>query len=396
MANETKKLIERRQRAWEAAKEINDKSEGRELSSEEQHSWDKAWDEVRECDKLLRDAKLAEFGEVKLDEEPKGEPRNTHPTDAVEYRSAFRKYLDGASRLSDAELRVLQVSESNKGGYLVPQETVLNQIISKLDSALVFRQLATTMMVTNAVSLGVPTLDTDADDAEWTTEFGEATYDEAIRFGKRNLQPWDLRKRTKISRSLVRMSGNVEEFVLGRLRVAVARTQEKAFLTGSGANRALGVFTASAQGISTGRDVVGGTTTAPTFDALIDVKYGLQAEYRPRAAWIMHGNTVKLIAKIKDGEGQYIWQPSKTAGEPDQLLGHRIVESAYAPNTYSTGLYFSVFGDLSYYWIVDSLAMSMQRLDEKYAEVNQYAYLLDTATDGMPVLEDAFVRAKFA
>lgn len=172
-------------------------------------------------------------------------------------------------------------------------------------------------------------------------------------------------------------------------------TEEKGFLTGSGAQQALGVFTVSDQGITTGRDVAtGNTTSSPTFDGLIEAKYSLKPQYWGRAEWMFHRDAVKKLAKLKDGEGRYIWQESVRVGEPDRLLGLPFILSEFAPNTFTTGLYVGILADWSKYWIADSLSMQVQRLSELYAESNQIGFIGRLEVDGMPVIEEAFVRVK--
>jgi HK97 family phage major capsid protein len=68
--------------------------------------------------------------------------------------------------------------------------------------------------------------------------------------------------------------------------------------------------------------------------------------------------------------------------------------SEYAPNTFSTGLYVGILGDFSQYWIVDSLSLEVQRLQELYATANQVGYIFRQESDGQPVLEEAFSRVK--
>jgi HK97 family phage major capsid protein len=70
--------------------------------------------------------------------------------------------------------------------------------------------------------------------------------------------------------------------------------------------------------------------------------------------------------------------------------------SEYAPSTFTTGLYVGILGDFSKYWIVDALDMEMQRLVELYAATNQIGFIGRKETDGMPCLEEAFVRVTLA
>lgn len=219
-----------------------------------------------------------------------------------------------------------------------------------------------------------------------------------MAFGKRNLEPHPLAKRILISNKLLRASAiQPESLVRSRLAYKFGITEEKAFLTGSGAQQPLGVFTASGDGISTSRDVsTGNSTTAFTFDGLKEAKYSLKGNYWPRARWIFHRDSVKMAAKLKDGEGRYIWEDSVRTGEPDRLLGFPVSMSEYAPNTFTTGLYVGIVGDFSQYWIADALMMAVQRLIELYAATNQVGFIGRLETDGMPVLEEAFARVTLA
>ena len=103
---------------------------------------------------------------------------------------------------------------------------------------------------------------------------------------------------------------------------------------------------------------------------------------------------VKSIRKLKDGDGQYLWQTSIQAGQPDKLLNIPLCMSEYAPSTMTAGLYVGILGDLSYYWIADALEMTMQRLVELYAATSQVGFVSRQEVDGMPVLEEAFARVK--
>jgi HK97 family phage major capsid protein len=219
-----------------------------------------------------------------------------------------------------------------------------------------------------------------------------------MAFGKRALKPQPLAKGIKVSRPLLRKSAiAADALVRERLAYKFGVTQEQGFMTGTGANQPLGLFTASANGISTGRDVsTGNTTTALTFDGLQEAKYTLKGAYWAAAQWIFHRNAVKMIAKLKDGDGRYIWQDSVQVGQPAMLLGLPFNVSEYAPNTFTTGLYVGILGDYTNYWIVDSLMFEIQALFELYAATNEVGYFGRAEVDGMPVLEEAFIRVTLA
>jgi HK97 family phage major capsid protein len=313
------------------------------------------------------------------------------PRATTEYQNAFRSFL-----LNGTPSAALQVAPDTQGGYLMPSEQFVNRLIQKMDDLVFLRAWASTETLIGAKSIGIPTIENDPSDSDWTSEIGPISEDSSLSFGKRELSPQLLTKLVKISQRLLRNSTRDPELIVAdRLAYKFAVTQEKAFLTGDGNNKPLGVFTASASGISTNRDVANGnTSTAVTFDGLKAAKWSLKAAYLKNAKWLFHRNGVEQIDKIKDTTNQYIWQPSTQVGAPDLLLSLPIAISEYVPNTFTTGKYVGILGDFSFYQIVDSLEFSIQRLVELYATTNQVGYIGRLESDGMPVLEEAFARVK--
>jgi HK97 family phage major capsid protein len=183
--------------------------------------------------------------------------------------------------------------------------------------------------------------------------------------------------------------------VKAEMELRINTSQENGYMNGSGTAQPLGVFTASANGISTGRDISdGNTATEVTFDGLQNAKYNVKQQYMNKASWVLHRDLAKMLAKIKDADGQYIWQGSVVNGQPDRLLGASVFMSEYAPSTFTTGQYVAMFGDFQHYWFCDADALELQVLRELYAVNNQIGYLVGYFGDGMPVLEEAFSRVK--
>ena len=87
--------------------------------------------------------------------------------------------------------------------------------------------------------------------------------------------------------------------------------------------------------------------------------------------WVLNDSTIKAVRKLKDGSGQYLWQPSLTAGTPDTILGT------------------IAFGDFSYYWIADRQGRSFKRLNELYAANGQVGFLASQRVDGKIILPEA-------
>lgn len=402
-----RELLEKRAKLIADARALLDaaEEEGRELADEERQQYDRMIeDAVRIGEDVERRQRLEDLesrmessGQEPILPEP-GEPRSAPPNgrESEEYRTAYESYLRGGpTALLPDEVRALQVDNEELGGYLVTPMQFVRDMIQAVDDAVYIRQWATSFQVPSADSLGVPTLESDPADADWTTELDTGSEDSSMAFGRRALHPHPLAKRIKVSRKLLRMVPSAEDLVRDRLAYKFAITWEQAALTGDGAQQPLGVFTASDEGISTSRDVsTGNTDTSIKFDGLIEAKYALKQQYWPRARWMFHRAGGKQIAKLKDGEGQYIWRESVRVGEPDRLLGLPTFLSEYVPSTFTSGNYVGILGDFSNYWIADALDMEIQRLVELYAETNQVGMIGRLESDGMPVLEEAFARVK--
>lgn len=288
-------------------------------------------------------------------------------------------------------------TDAQAGSLTAPME-FRNELIKGLDNLLWIRQLARNVgSIGAAQSLGYPYRATEAADAEWKGEVEEAPEETTLAYDRREFKPNRMAKLIKVSNTLVAHAPGAEQVILEEMRYRIAITQEKAYMTGNGTGKPLGIFTASDSGIPAGRDVSeGNTQTSVTFDGLISAKYSLKEQYLRGAAWVIHRDLAKALAKVKDSNGQYIWQPAVAQGQPDLLLGHPVHMSEYAPNTYTAGLYAAVFGNFQYYWIVDADELLIKVLSELYATSNQIGYLLQYFGDGAPVLGEAFARVKLA
>lgn len=323
--------------------------------------------------------------------------RNSRPQLAEDaYLKAFRSYC--ATGIESPELRAQMVGSDTAGGYLVQPMQMSFDLIQAVDDALRFRQYATVIPLTQAVSLGVPTLDTDPDDPTSVTETGIGS-EVSIVLGKRELSPRALSSYVKVTNTLMGMSAiGIEALIRERLTYKMAVKQEKGFMTGAGATTSLGVFTASTSGISTGRDVsTGNTTSAMTYDGLVNAMYSVKEGYRTsgRCAWIFNRLAVRDLMKIKDGEGRPLYT-LPNGNNIATLHGYPVIESEYAPSTFTTSLYVGLFGDLSYYWIAEAMTYGVRRLDELYAAEDSTGFIGRAMIDGMPVHEAAFARVKLA
>lgn len=401
-----KEKLDKRASLVTEAREVIDNAdkEKRDISTEEQQKYDKILEDVEKLtSEIDREQKLLE-AEAKITRDadigdiPKPNT-NSSPDDKESRMVAFRKFIKGGvSALSADEKRALSAGTDEEGGFTIPPEQFVAKLLKDVDDQVYIRQLATKSVLTKAASLGVPTLEADPADADWTTELLTGSEDSTMEFGKREFAPNPFAKRIKISKSLIGKSAlPIEDIVRQRLSYKFAITEEKAYMTGNGSGQPLGLFTASANGIPSSRDISeGNTATSIKFDGLFNAKYALKEAYLVKASWLFHRDALKQIAKLKYSDGKYIWEESVQVGQPDRLLGRPFHMSEFAPSNFSAGQYVGIIGDYSFYWIMDALDMQFQRLVELYAETNQIGYIARKEGDGMPVMPNAFARVQLA
>ncbi len=408
MKERLKRINEERGRLIKEMREMLDaaEQEKRDLTSEEddkyqrmEADYDKLEKEAERLERAIeRESRAAESNGRQHREDP--EDRGTGDGDAEDEQrmAAFDAFLRSGMNGLTMEQRDMLAGSDVDGGYLVAPQRMVAGILKELDKAVNVRSMATIHTLKQAASLGVVKMDSDIEDWEWTTELATGQDDEGLKFGKRELRPHPVAKRVKMSKTLIRLSTrNVQQLVRDRMSYKLGATMEYNYMMGDGVQKPLGLFTPSDDGIPTSRDVsTDMTATEITGDGLISVQGALRDGYQARARWLFHRDAITRIRKLKDGNGQYIWQPGLAQGTKNMILGKPYVVSEFCPNTFATGQYVGMYGDFSFYWIVDSLQMQIQVLKELYAESNKIGYIGRYEGDAQPVLEEAFCRIKLA
>ncbi len=352
----------------------------------------------RETDLQDAERRTAEMAAAKNGDGGGGENRDLTPE--AELRSkAFRTLLiQGPQALSPEEHRSLVTGNPEQAGYLNSPQEFVQQLIERVRDEVFIEKESTGHTTTNANGLGFPSLEVYPDQISMISEIGAAPEDTAIKFGKREFKPHLAKKLIKISDKMLRADGmDAEAIVLNAVTYIIGITKEYMFMLGSGNQEPLGLFVASDKGIPTGRDIsTDMTATDFTPDALKNVKYSLKSQYMKTAKWLFHRDGVRQIAKLKDGEGRYMFETANQVGAVDQLLGRPMMMSEYVPNTFTASQYVGMFGDFSKYWTVNSMALRILRLNELYAATSEVGFRFEVEFDGMPVLSEAFTRIKTA
>lgn len=389
--NKIIELREKRAKLWESTKAFLDsrRNENGLLSAEDTASYERMEQDVvdlgKEIERLERQAVIdLELSKATssplfntpnnaMDEEKKGRGSDN-------YKKAFWNQMRNNST---QEIRnSLKIGTDSEGGYLVPDEFERTLVEGLLEEN-IFRKLAT-IINTSSGDRKIPVVASKGT-ASWVDE--EAPISESDdSFGQISIGAYKLATIIKISEELLNDSAfNLESYIAKEFARRIGSAEEEAFLIGTGTGRPTGIFNATG---GAGVGTTASTQSTIKIDEIIDLFYSLKSPYRKNATFIMNDSTVKEIRKLKDGNGQYIWQPSITAGEPDTILNRPVKTSSYVPGL-AAGAKPIAFGDFSYYWIADRQGRSFQRLNELYAVTGQIGFKASQRVDGKLILPEA-------
>ena len=274
---------------------------------------------------------------------------------------------------------VLQEQVDADGGFLVPEEWD-SRLIQALEDENIFRTLATTITTSGDHKINIAGTKPAA---AWIEEGQELTFGDA-KFDQKILDAHKLHVAVKVTEELLYDNVfNLEAYLINQFGKALGNAEEDAFLNGDGAGKPLGIFA------KTGGGEISVTSTAKVAsDDVLDLVYSLKRPYRKNASFILNDQTLAALRKLKDGQGNYLWQPSYTAGEPDRLIGYAVRTSPYAP-ILEAGKPLIAFGDFSYYNIGDRGTRSFQELRELFAGNGMVGYVAKERVDGKLVLPEA-------
>ena len=309
----------------------------------------------------------------------KGEKKAGRASD--EYRQAFWNHLRRRENAPDLR-NALQVGTDSEGGYLVPDEFE-HTLIEALQEENIFRSIAR-IIQTSSGDRKIP-ISASKGEAAWIDE--EGAYPESDdSFGQVSISAYKLGTIIKVSEELINDSVfDIEGYIAREYARRIGAKEEAACFTGDGTGKPLGIL-ASSGGAQVG--VTAASAAALSCDEVIDLYHALRSPYRKNAVWLTNDSTIKALRKLKDGNGQYIWQPSLTAGTPDTILSRPVKTSSYMPEI-AAGAKTLAFGDFSYYWIADRQGRTFKRLGELFAPTGQVGFLGSQRVDGRLILPEA-------
>jgi HK97 family phage major capsid protein len=292
------------------------------------------------------------------------------PAFPSEHKAAFENYVRRGDerRLQALDAKAMSIGSGPDGGYLVPPETEA-AIGARMRDISPIRSIAGVRQVSGSVlkkpySIGGPAVgwvgETDARPQTTSSTLAE------LEFPTMELYAMPAATAALLEDSVV----DIDQWIATEVEAAFAEQEGAAFVAGDGSNKPRGFLdhTAVAETswswgnlgyVATGVD--GALPASDPSDVLIDTVYALKAGYRQNASWVMNRKTQASIRKIKDADGNYIWQPPAAVGQRAMLMGFPLVEAEDMPDIASDEMAVA-FGDFRRgYLVVDRTGVSVLR-----------------------------------
>ncbi|NEZ47789.1 phage major capsid protein [Clostridium niameyense] len=299
----------------------------------------------------------------------------------MEYKSAFDNYIRTGATNELLEKKAMSTDSNPDGGYLI-NPIMANKIIERVREVSPIRQIANIVQISNANEYKVPKEDRTDLNAGWV---GERENRPETATGKLQMVSIPLHEQYAqpgVTRRLLTDSAFAwEGYISKKIFNKFARMEGQAFVNGDGVNKPKGfLYEPEKQGIQVIEKKL-------DFDGLIDLQSELLEEYLAGAQWVLNRFTLRDIRKLKNTNGDYIWQPSTQVGAPSTILeyGYKLATDMPIPKTGEYSVAFGNFKDA--YTIVDGAGMYMLR-DEYTKKPNILFYTTRRVGGGLE-MEDA-------
>ena len=288
----------------------------------------------------------------------------------IEHKNAFEGYVRKGNEtgLRRFEEKAMSYGSDPDGGFLVPDETA-QEIGRRLANISPVRSVASVRTVSSSMYKKPFAVTGPATGWVAETEVRAQTATPALselQFPTMELYAMPAATSTLLDDAAI----NIDEWLAQEVEIAFAEQESAAFINGDGVNKPKGLLdnatvdeSAWSWGnlgyVATGVD--GDFAASDPSDTLVDTIYALKAGYRQNAHWMMNRRSQAEIRKLKDADGNYLWQPPATAGERAMLMGFPVVEAEDMPDIASDSLPIA-FGDFGRgYLIVDRAGVRVLR-----------------------------------
>lgn len=285
----------------------------------------------------------------------KGGDGKQETAEQAERKKAMSEYLRKGH-----ESKLLSVDSDPDGGFLVNPE-ISSEITKFVFESSPMRQLASVQTITSD-SLEI-LHDLEEMEALDVGERSSRPQTATPQFKKQVIAVHEMFSQPAATQKLLDDAGlNIEAWIQEKVQDKFARKEARDFVRGNGVTQSRGFLTYdNGSGFGFLEHKPTGDANLITADSLIDLSYSLKSAYKSQASWLMKRLTVSAVRKLKDNEGQYLWQPGLQAGQPDSLLAFPIYE-ADDMDAVGAGLKPIAFGNFKAgYQIVDRLGIRVLR-----------------------------------
>lgn len=318
--------------------------------------------------------------------------------DLGKYANGLDAYMRvGAENRRFSDVRnLMEVGSDPAGGYTVTPD-MSGRIIKKIFETSPARQLFSVMSIGTDAVEGL--IDRDDLDTGWVGEKQARPETGTPDLGKWRIDVHEQYAMPKVTQKLLDDSSfDIESWLSARVADKFARVENTATFSGDGVNKPRGIltYTTAATADATRAWQVfehiasGGTAGITNTDFLINLVMALKAAYRTGANWTMNRKTLGYIRTLKDGNGNYLWQPDFGQRQGGTLLGYDIVEAEDMPDIASNALSVGFGNFKAAYQIVDRMGIRVLR--DPYTEKG-FVKLYTTKRIGGDALD--FDAAKF-
>ncbi len=176
-----------------------------------------------------------------------------------------------------------------------------------------------------------------------------------------------------------------------------AQMEDDAFANGNGTSKPFGIATRATTGglIPASQSVTAANAGSVSGDEAKKMQYLILSRFANSGAYLASDDATQAIALLKDTTGNYLWQPSNQAGQPDRLFGRDFYRVSGLPSMTGAGASDPsvLFGDVrSGYLVADRQQVTVQRLDERYADQGLVGFLFRQRVGGDVIRPAAFAR----
>lgn len=289
---------------------------------------------------------------------------------AREQKAALDRYVrkGDVSLYAELEEKGMSVGSEADGGYLVPPETESGLLKALADESPI-RAISGTLTI--STSLYKRPFAVSGAAAGWVGETGERGMTSTPQLAELAYPAMELyASPAATSRLLDDAVVDLESWLKSEITEAFANQEGTAFVSGDGDNKPKGFLAyptapaASAAWGSVGTVASGANgdfAAEDSADCLLELVFSLRAKYRKNARFVMNRITQSAIRRLKNADGDYLWQPTMGDGLETRLLGFPIVECEDMSDI-SPGAKAVAFGDFARgYLVVDRKGVQVLR-----------------------------------